>query len=403
MELLKFHTNLSKRDRQPLRLITTTLLLVLIHQTFSTLFPKSVYINLIIIGFGFLGCIIFLTKHSLAAYPRCFLFLIFYFIIIGIINGFGNLPIVLGQDLRYVLLFYIGGIFAYNAETMSYFHWLMKWLGVISIVFGILALSFFDMTSVVIAERLGTWTMSYYYWWASCACFSYWGYYSLFTKKHRILGIAVLVTYLLLGALFVKRASLVNGLVIMIVYLVFDKGAKIRSSVRVIIILAGSVVLLYAIAPRVFNTITESYSTRIGQAQEDLDKLDRNRETNAYFENASTGQIVFGNGIGHYIDYYRAFNKEDFVLNSLHIGWSNIIYKGGVLYAIYYIFILFAILRKCIDAKKLNPYQLVCLGVSVSSFISLLYEGSWTYTLAPVCTSAPLFYLLSNNEEEITE
>ena len=402
MELLKLHTNLPKSDIQSLRLMTITLVLVLIHQTFSTiLFSKTVFINLVIIALGSAGCVFFLSKHTLSSYPRSFILLIFYFVIIGLLMGFGNLPIVLGQDLRYVLLFLMGGIFAYNAETMSYFHWLMKWLGVISILFGILAILFFDITSVAIAERLGTWTISYYFWWASCACFSYWGYYALFTNKHRFLGIAVLMTYVVLGALFVKRASLLNGLVILLVYFIINRKTNLKSFLRVLVIVASSVVILYALAPSVFNTITEVYSARINQTQEDLDELDRNREVHAYFESASKLQILLGNGIGHYTKYSGAINKDNITMNALHIGWANIIYKGGVLYLLFYVVILFAIIRKCFNARKLNSYQLTCLGVSISSIVSLLYEGSWTYTIDPVCISAPLFYLLSNNENEI--
>lgn len=403
MELLKLHTKLSKADLQSLKLISLSLLLVLFHQTYSMLlFPSSsIFVNLGIIGLGVLGCFLFLSRHSLISYTRWFLYLIFYFIVVGFLQGFGNLPIVLGQDLRYVLLFFIGGVFASNADTMSYFHWLMKWLGVISIVFGILGLVYFDITEIAITERSGTWTISYFYWWASCACFSYWGYYALFTKKQKFLGLAVLLVYLILGALFVKRASLVNGLVIMIVYLIFDKGVKIGSYIKVLLLLASTVLLLYFIAPGVFKTITDSYTTRIEQATEDIDELDRNREANAYFESASTSQLVFGNGIGHYTEYSGAINKDSFTMNSLHLGWANIIYKGGVFYVLFYVFILVAVLRKCFKAKKLNPYQLTCLGVSISSFISLLYEGSWTYTLLPVCISAPMFYLLSNNKNEI--
>jgi len=37
----------------------------------------------------------------------------------------------------------------------------------------------------------------------------------------------------------------------------------------------------------------------------------------------------------------------------------------------------------------------------MSSFFSMFYEGSWTYTLEPFCISAPIFYTIINKNHGI--
>lgn len=409
MERLKSNLDLSKKDYQAFGLITLSLVLSLLYQTFhmAVVLRYMILVDAFIVLIGTLGCALFLSSHSLKGYSKWFLWLILYFIIVGLLYGDNimrgmNLNIVLSQDLRYVLLFLVGGIFAYNSDTMTLFHRLMKWLAIISILFGILGLFSFSFVETVIADREGTWTMSYYYWWASCACFSYWGYYSLFTKKNRILGIGVLLVYLVLGALFVKRASLVNGVVLIVVYVFLNRKNIASSFLRVALVSVAFVVLIYAIAPNLINSLTETYTSRFEEAQ-DIESFNRNQEAMAYLEQASIMQLVLGNGIGHYpeiVNNRYTYQRESQV-NALHSGWANIIYKGGFIYALFYIALLISVLGKCFNSKELNPYQLVCLGVSVSSFVSLLYEGSWTYAITPVCISAPIFYLLSNNKNEI--
>lgn len=409
MERLKSNLNLSKKESQSLGLITWCLILSLLYQTFhmSVVLRYMVLVDIFIIIVGLLGCAVFLSNHSLKGYPKCFLWLIFYFIIVGsmygdrILSG-ANLNIILSQDLKYVMLFLMGGIFAYNSDTMTYFHRLMKWLAIISIVFGILGLISFNYVESVIAEREGTWTLSYYYWWASCACFSYWGYYALFVKKNRVLGLGVLLVYLVLGALFVKRAAIVNGVVMMAVYILLNRKNIASSFLRGALVTISFIAMLYVITPSLFSGVKETYTSRFEEV-EDMESFNRNQEAYSYFDQASTIQLIFGNGIGHYpklVVKNYTYQRSD-QINALHSGWANVIYKGGFLYALFYIAMLIAVIREFFNNRKLNSYQLVCLGVSISSFVSMLYEGSWTYTIISVCTSAPLFYLLSNNKNEI--
>ena len=405
MKILKLQTKLSPTERQSLKFITASLLLVLSYQTYHTYLSSRMLLltDLAILVSGSIGCYLILRVNRLNRYARLFLLLILYFFMVGMIYGDSimtdkNLSIALEQDLRYVLLFFMGGIFASNSRMMSSFHRLMKWLAVFSIIFGILGLIKFDFVASAIAEREGTWTMSYYYWWASTACFSYWGYYFLFMKRQKILGLGVLLIYVVLGALFVKRAALANGLILLFVYFLFNKGGKIGSFFKVILVAAFAVAMTFFLSPKLFNTITDTYAARIESAQ-NQESLDRNEEAFAYLDNTTTPQLIFGNGIGHYpkIIGYRDYNYQ---INSIHIGWANILYKGGFVYALFYLMLLIQVLKRAYNVKTLNAYQKVCLGVAVSSFVSLLYEGSWTYTLYPVCISAPLFYLLSDNRNE---
>ena len=165
--------------------------------------------------------------------------------------------------------------------------------------------------------------------------------------------------------------------------------------IKVLIVSVLTIVAVYSISPKSFKTITGAYSARL-EALAENEGDSRNEEADYYMEQASTIQLIFGNGIGHYV----IDKRDDSVLNSIHIGWANILYKGGIIYALFYVAILLQVIRFCFNARKLNPYQKTCLGVTLSYFFSFLYGGCWTYTLVPVCISAPMFYLLSNNKDE---
>ena len=384
-------------DKKVFDYVFWAILFVLINQTFHTIFPNvvnvllsSVIVILLLLGWG-----LYSLKYVMPPLIKCFWFLIIYLVLVGFLKGWSfshnDIGLMLMQDIRYVLLFLLGGAFSIHGN-MRYFHEIMKVLAWISIVFAIPALLFFDYSVDSISDRSETWSMSYFYWWCSCSCFCYWGYYALFEKKDRFLGFGTLVVYGLLGVLFLKRSAVVNVLVIFVCYALFSKRIM-RNLLTMVILGVALVGLLFFIKGDLVNNLFNLMSSRFDMG---MDEFNRTIEAKLYFQEAGLLDIVFGNGIGH-LFLSRIIRGDPSSINALHLGWANLIYKGGILYVLYYLCLYARIFKNIIVNTNKSNYERICYCVAISSLVSMFYEGSWTYTLLPFCISAPIYYAALNS------
>lgn len=278
---------------------------------------------------------------------------------------------------------------------MIYFHKIMQILGIASIIAAVFGLLFFDFSFKAITDRTMSWSFSYYCWWLSTACFSYWGYYAIIVKKEKLLGYGVVLSYLILGVLFLKRAAFINVVVLVLFANLISNKYLIKSTGMILTLVVSIILLVFMMRVFHFDAVFSFFDLLFNRFEniEELKDIDRIREWEAYYENTSGFQFLIGNGIGHYPFLQVSENFSIEKLNALHIGLYNIIFKGGVLYSIFYIFLYLKIFKKFFRFNALSRYELVCLGVALSAFISLFYEGSWTYALEPFCISAPIFYI----------
>lgn len=374
-------------------------ILVLIHQTYQTLMPNGIAsaISILAVVFCSLGCFTYFTRHNLSGYTRWFLFLIMYFTAIGILYGslFSKeyLATAINQDFRYVFLFLSGGIFADSYANMLSYHKIMKIVGYISIGLGVFAVANFDMSIESLSIRTGGWSLNYFMWWASSSCFMYLGNYALYMKKDRILGFSVVFVYFLLGLLFLKRSSILTVAIMAMIYLLFKSGKRFKSIFNIGLICILAIGMIFAFFPGVANTMFELLFSRFREIG-NIGEFDRVIESLAYYQEASIFQIIFGNGIGHYHLLSNPLFSERGILNSLHLGYNDVVYKGGVFYAIFYISIFFNLLGKARRRNLIN-FDRMCIATSLTFLATFFYEGSWTYTVLPFCVSAPLFYIVN--------
>jgi hypothetical protein len=105
-----------------------------------------------------------------------------------------------------------------------------------------------------------------------------------------------------------------------------------------------------------------------------LSNFDRTDEAMSYFNSVNPIYIIFGQGIGNYIYTTR-------LINSLHTGLFNLLYKGGIFYFAMYIAIFLKTVKAYINRDKLSEQGLICLCTVIASLVSLLYEFSWGYTI----------------------
>lgn len=327
---------------------------------------------------------------------KFFSVVVIYMLIIGIIGGslFKGKTILLmtiGQDIKYVALFWLGGLFASSDKYMAYFHIIMKKLAWIAVVMCTLATILLLMTGSFI-QRGSEDTTIYHLWWSATGMM-YCCYYGLMVKsKDRRLFILVLFFYFVLGMAFLKRSCFIDTLLILALSLFIssrNKGGN--KTFRIILILVVIMVLLLSLFPAINNVVFSALFDRFNSV-DTIDEFDRMIEWIQFQSNSTLTQKITGFGIGNYLISDRYGTGDTSILNALHLGYANIIYKGGILYALFYVVLYLKIFRVWFNGRNKSPLYYVCLGVAISSLVSLLYEGSWTYTITPFCISAPIFY-----------
>lgn len=332
-----------------------------------------------------------------------FTVVVVYMLILGFTTG--NLwsnktmfMMTVSQDLRYVTLFLLGGIYSTSERYMDYFHCLMKNIAVITIIMGCLSVMLIASTGSLISRGSEDSGLSYHLWWASAVGFAYCGIYSFLTeKKNRKIWLFAFLVYFIIGMSFLKRSCFLNCIIIVLLSLylsVKNKNGK-KTILNVIALgIIGFLVLLFI--PSLNEIVFGALFDRFTETSSDIENFDRLIEWQVFLEQSSKEKLYTGYGIGNYPFYDRyGLGLEPTYLNALHLGYSNIIFKGGVLYAVFYIVLYITIFTNWFKIKKYSTRYLLCFGVSISALISLFYEGSWTYTIIPFCISAPIFYAAS--------
>ncbi len=343
-------------------------------------------------------------KNQPLTWPLTFFtIVVVYMLILGFITGnlWSNKTILLTiitQDLRYVTLFLLGGIYSTSERFMDYYHCIMKNIAMISIIMGILSLLFILSSGSLIVRGEENNGLSFHLWWASATCFAYCGIFAFLSdNKNKKNWLYVLIIYFVIGMLFLKRSCFLNCIIIIILSLYLSiknkNGSKIFLTVIGILIVG---LFLLILIPGIKEMVFGALFDRFRDTASNIEEFDRLIEWQTFLKQTPEIKLYTGYGIGNFPIYDRYGVGEDgSLLNALHLGYTNIIFKGGILYVAFYIVLYITIFIKWFKCRKYSTRYLLCFGVSISSLISLFYEGSWTYTIIPFCISAPIFYATS--------
>lgn len=359
------------------------------------------FVSLACTGFAILAIFTYFSSYSVHKSSfslKLYMIAVLYMLVIGILGGSlqvdkPTLMLTITQDIRYVSLFLLGGIFAQDERLMDMFHQLLQAVAVIAVIMALISVILIVQGGTLIA-RGGEDSTSYHYWWAATTCFAYCGFNSFFSQENKKINLGVLILYFLVGMSFLKRSCFINSVIVVILsfYLLSKqgKGKKIFSNLILLLFVAFIItIILPGASDKVFGLLFERFS----DTASDMNGFDRLMEYESYKYITTLSQQLKGFGIGNYIYYDRyGNNSEVSLLNALHLGYANIMYKGGIVYALFYIFTYLQIFLNWFRRKQNASRYLVCFGVSISALISLFYEGSWTYTILPFCISAPIFY-----------
>lgn len=391
-------------SKSEMRLYNYTFYSLILGLIYPVVNDGSFFTNLLSLactGLTIVAILTYFFSHSIRNSSfalKFYIIVVLYMLVIGILGGCflvdkSTMMLTITQDFRYVSLFLLGGIYAQDERLMDLYHRLLQAVAVIAVIMALIAIVLIALSGNLIA-RGGEDTTSYHYWWASATCFAYCGFYSFFSKENKRINLGVLILYFLVGMSFLKRSCFINTIFVTIfsLYLLLKqgKGKKLFLNVFLLFVIAFIFIL---ILPGAVDKVWGLLFDRFSDTASDMESFDRLMEFEQFKYNTTLSQRLTGFGIGNYIYYDRyGNNSEVSLLNALHLGFANILYKGGIVYASFYVLTYLQILKNWFRRKQNTSRYLICFGVSISALISLLYEGSWTYTILPFCISAPIFY-----------
>ncbi len=339
------------------------------------------------------------NKTDASSSMRFYIVVALYMLAIGALGGgFSggrtHFMMTMTQDVRFVALFWLGGLYAVNDRYMAYFHKIMLLLARTGVVLGLIALLMLLQRGSFIARGVEETDVIYHLWWAPGCCFVYCGFYALINRPKQRVFILVLILYFILGMAFLKRSCFIDTLFIVVFsFFLLSKQGKFNKGFGTIAIIGVSALLVMMLLPGISDLVFSSLFSRFSDTAKDMESFDRLIEWELFKEQTSLSDKLLGKGIGNFLVYNRyGGGNEESVLNALHLGYANIIYKGGALYALFYICLYITIFVKWFNNRKKTPFYMICFGVAMSALISLFFEGSWTYTIQPFCLSAPIFY-----------
>lgn len=325
----------------------------------------------------------FAEKGIVKINKNCFIFFIFWIcltvlmIIIGLLTG----TVYRGscfQDLSTFLLF-AGGIIFSHKLGLIFLIKILIFCAIFAIIGAIYSLFFIDfrLTSIYVRE-LNTWQLPYYFWrllylWPILI------FAVVFYKKnYSFIASTVFILYIILGLSFLKRNIFFQMIVFFSIVIIgiFNQKiffiGKIKNSYIFIIKITLFLIILFIILilfiPTVYQLVSNLVDLTIKRIQvQDFSNFNRFIEVEKMFEDFNIFQIIFGKGIGKNQNYLGFQNYH------IHIGWGNLIFKGGILLFFYFFSSFFIILKK-LFSKKIYGLARVSMSTVMYLFLAMLVD-----------------------------
>ncbi len=406
--------NIKRKDNRLSAKVTPLHIILFVISIFIGLFvnfmgvlPNSVMVvgcyASIITGYG--GLAVYMSDSK--AYKNkgfiIWMLLIVYMLIAGfVVNAFGvgsysgsNL---LTQDIRYCMYAAIG--FALSDERyVNIYKRLMQFIGFVAIFFGIYGLLTyeFNISGVLEGERIGIWGISYYCWWmvGSAAVFLF--SYALAGGNKKSVAYICFGLYLTLGLLFIKRQPVVEALILFVlIKLMYKQRNKMLKTVGLIIV---AVIVLAWLSTKVpyIRALVDSLTDRFEQDYSTSSRVDEV----GYFKNISNFfTYLFGYGLGN------EFIFEGVHKNAIHIGFYDVLYKGGIMFLLFYAYLFKSALcmafRQMRGQINLNPMEIASVAVTLLAVISLTFGMCFTYTTVIINFATPFGIVISHPASTFT-
>lgn len=251
---------------------------------------------------------------------------IFYYLFLAIISLFymeGDFGQILAGFLIYLAI--VNG-FYFSKFRIEYLGKVFKYIAILGIIVlpYVLSLERIDVDSAL--KRDYTWTEMFFFapiYWAVIPCVIL----AVLLEKNILVSFIYWVGAVVINLLFLKRFIIVDSLMLIIIIFIINsqKTKKVFSNVKfaalAFVLLAAVLYLKSDLITTLFQATTE----RIETGSEDVSAFDRWIETSNYLEEANVIQLIFGNGFS---GIHMGLGSPHY---ALHIGWSNFVFKGGII------------------------------------------------------------------------
>ena len=350
---------------------------------------------------------------------KCFIFFIFWICltVLMIIIGLLTETIYQGsysKDLGTFILF-AGGIIFSNKLGLKFLIKILIFCAILAIIVGIYSLFFIDFNLISVYERsLNTWELPYFCW----RLLELWPILLFaavfYKKKYSFISITVSILYIILGLSFLKRNIFFQMIVFSAIVMIgiFRKKIfyieKIKNTcifiIKIILFLTILLIIINLFLPNVYQKINNLINLTIERIQDqDFSNFNRFNEIKGMFKDFDIFQIIFGKGIGK-TQNYLGFPIP---IYHIHIGWGNLIFKGGILLFFYFFLSFFVILKK-LFSKKIDGITRVSISTMIYLFLAMLIDTIfWGISLITFLFGACFFYSinysikLDNNKKTI--
>ena len=126
-----------------------------------------------------------------------------------------------------------------------------------------------------------------------------------------------------------------------------------------------------------FGQYLDSLGFRFMSDIKDFESFDRKTEIDVFLDKVSLSQLLTGFGANNYLKMYY-IGEQDNAVRALHVGFYNLIYKGGVPYVLFTLYLSYQILtlKKYVND---NPEIKIGFIIGIYFILSYSFENSWSY------------------------
>jgi hypothetical protein len=285
------------------------------------------------------------------------------------------------HDYRYLLFATLPFVFI-SDYAKKYYDKIFKNVGYVAVIAGLLAILIADKSFTSISNRNETFSLPYYLWWIVLMAYPYLFLNYYFTRKSKI-GLYLIIIHFILSFIFLKRAGLVNGILVILFAFIFSEN----NNKRIISTLALLLVVIFS--SFFFSEYIDLLMARFEADSQNLDEWDRKTEVDELFSSASELELFTGFGANNYLKMYYV-GVYDKGLNSMHIGAYNILYKGGLLYVGFILFLVYQIISLYRYLNFNNEIKIAFI-LGLTFIISFTYEQGWSYVPIIFFTLLPIY------------
>lgn len=200
-----------------------------------------------------------------------------------------------------------------------------------------------------------------------------------FTIAFVILAFIFIITF---SVFYQKRQQFVELILCVILSFLFYRkllpGLIPKNKLFSITVLILFIILIFS------SDIVNNILIRFSETFSNLKEFDRLEESINVFSDFNIVNWIFGKGFG-----YAAPDTPGAII--LHIGYSNLLMKGGLIVLLFYLFQTFKNIRYCKRKAKQYPEFNIGIAISIFSLIQLIYSPGYHWFVPSLIMGLAMF------------